>query len=149
MVECIVMKQPTVYLLASQRNGTLYIGVTGDLIQRIWQHRTNAVEGFTKKHHVHPLVWFEQHPSMESAITCEKALKKWKRAWKLDLIEKFNPDWKDLWPIMNGWNPEIQAVKKRLDPRIREGDERERGWRKRRASVTKATMGRPLSVIPA
>lgn len=108
MVECIVMKQPTVYLLASQRNGTLYIGVTGDLIQRIWQHRTNAVEGFTKKHHVHSLVWFEQHPSMESAITCEKALKKWKRVWKLDLIEKFNPDWKDLWPMINGWNPENQ-----------------------------------------
>ena len=100
------MKQPAVYLLASQRNGTLYIGVTGDLVQRVWQHRTNAREGFSKKHHIHSLVWFEQHPTMESAITREKALKKWNRAWKLDLIEKSNPNWLDLWPLINGWSPE-------------------------------------------
>jgi len=103
-----VMKQPAVYLLANQRNGTLYVGVTSDLVHRVWQHRTNEIEGFSKKYHVHLLVWFEQHPSMESAIIREKAIKKWKRAWKLDLIVKSNPEWQDLWPIINGWSLENQ-----------------------------------------
>jgi putative endonuclease len=89
--------QPAVYILASQQNGTLYIGVTSDLVQRIWQHRNDLAEGFTKKYQVHVLVYFELHESMYDAIAREKTLKKWNRAWKLELIEKENPDWKDLW----------------------------------------------------
>ena len=88
--------QPTFYLLASQRNGTLYVGVTSNLIARIHQHRTGAVPGFTRDHVVKLLVWFEQHPTMETAITREKHIKKWNRAWKLELIEAKNPDWNDL-----------------------------------------------------
>lgn len=80
------MKQPCVYLLASQRNGTLYIGVTSDLIKRVWQHKQDFVEGFTKQYGVHDLVWYEQHEDMLSAITREKTLKEWKRAWKLELV---------------------------------------------------------------
>ena len=100
------MKNPTVYLLASQRNGTLYVGVTSDLVNRVWQHRTDEMDGFSKKYNVHLLVWYEQHPSMESAIIREKAIKKWKRAWKVVLIEESNPDWGDLWPMINGWSLE-------------------------------------------
>ena len=96
------MIAPAVYLLASQRNGTLYIGVTSNLIQRIWQHREGLAEGFTKKYGVKTLVWYEQHATMESAIAREKALKKWNRAWKLRLIEETNPQWRDLWPEING-----------------------------------------------
>ncbi len=92
------MKQPAVYILASQRNGTLYIGVTSDLIKRIWEHKQDLVEGFTQKYKVHQLVYFEQHQDMLAAIAREKQLKKWNRAWKLALIEKTNPDWRDLWP---------------------------------------------------
>ena len=91
------MKQPSVYVLASKRNGTLYVGVTSDLIQRIWQHRNDLVEGFTKRHRVHTLVWYEAHDTMESAITREKNLKRWKRAWKIELVEKTNPLWLDLY----------------------------------------------------
>ena len=91
------MKQPAVYILASRRNGTLYIGVTSDLVQRVWQHRNNVVDGFTKRYGVHMLVWFELHEDMVSAITREKRLKKWNRAWKLRLIEEMNPEWKDLY----------------------------------------------------
>lgn len=91
------MKQPAVYILASQCNGTLYIGVTSDLVQRIWQYRNDVVEGFTKKYGVHLLVYFELHDCMENAIIREKRLKKWNRAWKLRLIEEKNPDWKDLY----------------------------------------------------
>lgn len=91
------MKQPAVYILASQRNGTLYIGVTSDLIKRIWGHKNDVAEGFTQKYKVHQLVYFEQHQDMLAAITREKQLKKWNRAWKLALIEKNNPDWRDLW----------------------------------------------------
>jgi len=100
------MKNPTVYLLASQRNSTLYVGVTSDLVNRVWQHRTDEMDGFSKKYNVHLLVWYEQHPSMESAIIREKAIKKWKRAWKVVLIEESNPDWGDLWPMINGWSLE-------------------------------------------
>ena len=92
-----MQRQPAVYILASRRNGTLYIGVTGDLIKRVWEHRNNLVESFTKKYSVHQLVYYEQHQNMASAITREKQLKKWNRAWKLELIEKRNPDWNDLW----------------------------------------------------
>ena len=91
------MKNPAVYVLTNQRNGTLYIGVTSDLIQRIYQHKSNAVEGFSKKYQTHMLVYFEQHPTMESALLREKQMKEWKRAWKINLIEKLNPFWKDLY----------------------------------------------------
>ena len=91
------MKQPCVYILASKRNGILYIGVTSTLIQRVWQHKNDLVEGFTKRYGVHTLVWYEIHETMESAIVREKAIKEWRRAWKLDLIEKRNPAWRDLY----------------------------------------------------
>jgi len=91
------MKQPVVYMLASQRNGTLYIGVTSNLVQRIWQHKNDVFEGFTKEYGVHMLVWFELHDDMENAIIREKRLKKWNREWKLRLIEEKNPEWKDLY----------------------------------------------------
>ncbi len=90
-------KQPCVYILASQRNGTLYIGVTSNLIQRIYQHKHNIIEGFTKKYNVHYLVYYEQHEVMETAIIREKQIKKWKRQWKIELIEKNNKQWMDLY----------------------------------------------------
>ncbi len=92
------MKYPYVYILASGYHGTIYIGVTSDLIKRVWEHKNNVVEGFTKKYKVHDLVWFEQHATMFTAIEREKALKEWKRAWKIELIEKVNPRWLDLYP---------------------------------------------------
>ena len=85
-----------VYILASRRNGTLYIGVTSNLAQRAWQHKGGFVDGFTKKYDVKLLVWHEQHESAESAIIREKQLKKWNRAWKIQLIESRNPYWNDL-----------------------------------------------------
>jgi len=91
------MKQPCVYILASRRNGTLYTGVTSNLVQRVWQHKSDLVEGFTKQYGVHTLVWFEPHETMESAISREKAIKKWRRDWKLKLIESTNPQWRDLY----------------------------------------------------
>ncbi len=90
-------KQPAVYILASKRNGTLYIGVTNDLPKRAWEHKNDVVEGFTKRYSVHRLVYYELHEDMESAIRREKHMKKWNRAWKLELIEKQNPDWSDVW----------------------------------------------------
>lgn len=92
-----MFKNPAVYILASQRNGTLYIGVTSDLVRRIWEHRNNTVSGFTARYAVHLLVYYEQYASMEAAITREEQLKKWKRAWKIRLIEVENPSWQDLW----------------------------------------------------
>lgn len=91
------MKNPAVYMLASKKNGTLYIGVTSDLVKRIWQHKNHIVSGFTEQHQVNRLVYFGQLDDMESAIMREKALKKWQRAWKIRLIEKTNPDWLDLY----------------------------------------------------
>jgi len=91
-------KQPCVYLLASKRNGTLYTGVTSNLIKRIWEHKNNLVEGFTRKYSVHTLVWYEIHDTMESAIQREKAIKNWRRAWKMKMIEELNPRWRDLYP---------------------------------------------------
>jgi putative endonuclease len=90
-------RQPAVYILANNRNGTLYIGVTSDLIKRVWQHKNNVVKGFTEKYGVHQLVYYELHDTMESAIAREKLLKNWKRAWKLQLIERSNPKWRDLY----------------------------------------------------
>ena len=85
------------YILASCRNGTLYVGVTSQLAQRVWQHKEGFVEGFTKRYGTKLLVWFEQHDSAESAITREKQIKKWNRAWKTRLIEEMNPYWNDLY----------------------------------------------------
>jgi len=93
-------RQPCVYMLASQRNGTLYVGVTSDLVKRIGQHQNDVVEGFTSRYRVHTLVWYELHPTMESAILREKALKKWKRAWKMRLIEGENSAWNDLYSAL-------------------------------------------------
>jgi putative endonuclease len=92
-----VEKQPCVYILASHRNGTLYIGVTSDLTKRVWEHKQDLVKGFTSKYGVHCLVYYEVHGDMVPAITREKQLKKWRRQWKLRLIEEHNPEWRDLW----------------------------------------------------
>jgi len=92
------MKQPCVYLLANHYRGTLYVGVTSDLLLRTWQHRNDCVEGFTKRYGVHDLVWYELHGTMHEAIAREKAIKEWKRAWKIRLIEENNREWKDLYP---------------------------------------------------
>jgi putative endonuclease len=86
-----------VYILCSKTNGTLYTGITSDVVKRVYEHKNNLVDGFTKKYGVHNLVWYEIHESPESAITREKQMKKWKRAWKFKLIEQFNPDWADLY----------------------------------------------------
>jgi putative endonuclease len=80
------------------RNGTLYVGVTGDLVRRVWEHKQDLVEGFTAKYRIHRLVYFELHADMAEAILREKRIKKWNRAWKIELIEKNNPEWNDLWP---------------------------------------------------
>ncbi|KJV05608.1 GIY-YIG nuclease family protein [Methylocucumis oryzae] len=88
------------YILASKKNGTLYVGVTSNLVQRIYQHRENLVDGFTKRYGVHDLVWYEPHETMESAILKEKRLKTWERAAKIRLIESTNPTWQDLWPTL-------------------------------------------------
>ena len=92
------VKQPCVYIMASGRNGTLYIGVTSDPVKRIHEHRNDAVDGFTRKYRIHDLVWYELHATMHSAITREKALKEWKRRWKLELVEGSNSKWRDLYP---------------------------------------------------
>jgi len=90
-------KQPAVYILASKRNGTLYTGVTSDLIARVYQHKNDLAEGFSKRYGVHQLVWFELHDEMIPAITRERQIKKWNREWKLELIEDSNPKWNELW----------------------------------------------------
>ena len=91
------MIEPCVYILASRRNGTLYIGVTGAIARRMYEHRTKCIGGFTSKYAVTMLVYYEMYQSMIDAITCEKQLKKWNREWKLRLIESFNPAWRDLY----------------------------------------------------
>ena len=95
------MKEGWLYLLASKRNGTLYLGVTSELRSRIWQHRTAAIEGFSKQYGCNRLVWIEHYPNLHDARVREAQMKKWKRAWKLELIEKYNPDWRDLWDDLN------------------------------------------------
>ena len=92
------MKSYFVYILASKRNGTLYIGVTNNLIKRVWQHKNNLADGFTKKYNVHLLVYFEETSDIESAIMREKQLKAWNRQWKINLLQKSNPNWQDLYP---------------------------------------------------
>jgi putative endonuclease len=88
--------QPCVYILASDRNGTLYVGVTSEIAQRIWVHRNDVVAGFTRRYGVHKLVYIEFHGTMPDAIVREKRIKKWRRKWKIDLIERANPQWRDL-----------------------------------------------------
>lgn len=95
-------KYSFVYILASKPRGTLYTGVTSDLVGRVWQHKNDVFEGFTKKYRVHQLVWYECGESIEGAIQREKQIKKWNRAWKLELIEKFNPMWDDLYDRLTG-----------------------------------------------
>ena len=90
-------KNPFVHIPASARNVTLYVGVTLDLLKRVWEHKNDVVEGFTKRYAAHKLVWFEKHETMENAIVREKAIKEWKRKWKLELIELQNPEWADLY----------------------------------------------------
>ena len=89
------MKQYYVYILASKKNGTLYTGVTSDLVKRVYEHKNDLVEGFTKKYQVHSLVYFESFSDINEAIHREKCIKRWKRAWKIELMEKNNPNWKD------------------------------------------------------
>jgi len=96
------MRQYYVYILASKKNGTLYIGVTNNLLKRVYEHKNNLVEGFTQKYCVHNLVYYEVYSDIIDAITREKGMKKWKRQWKIELIEKSNPQWRDLYSdIMN------------------------------------------------
>jgi putative endonuclease len=90
-----------VYILASKRNGTLYIGMTDDLVKRVWQHRNDVIPGFTQRYGAKTLVWYELHDSRESAFTRERQMKKWNRNWKLELIEQANPSWRDLWDEIN------------------------------------------------
>jgi putative endonuclease len=85
-----------VYILASKKHGTLYVGVTSDLIKRVYEHKNDLIEGFTKKYGVHQLVYYEQTSDITSTITREKQIKKWRRQWKIELIEEKNPEWKDL-----------------------------------------------------
>ena len=94
-------KQPCVYILANKRNGTLYVGVTSNLPKRIWEHKNKVVKGFTQKYGLSRLVWFERHEKMGSAIQREKAMKFWKRRWKLQTIEETNPEWRDLFEELN------------------------------------------------
>jgi putative endonuclease len=91
------MKKFFVYIMASHRNGTLYIGVTSDLVKRVYEHKNDLANGFTKKYGVHTLVWYERSSSFEAATTREKQLKKWNRIWKLRIIEQMNPEWRDLY----------------------------------------------------
>ena len=95
-------KRPAVYILASKRNGTLYIGVTSDLVKRTWEHKNGVSGGFTAQYDIRTLVYYELHQDMRSAIVREKQMKKWQRAWKIELIEKSNPNWNDLWPEIAG-----------------------------------------------
>ena len=89
-----------VYILASRRNGTLYIGMTDNLIQRVWMHRNGALPGFTKQYGVKMLVWYEQHETRACALTRERQMKRWKRLWKIQAIEKTNPQWSDLYETL-------------------------------------------------
>ncbi len=88
----------SIYIMASKRNGTLYVGFTSDLIKRVYEHKNNVVEGFTKKYGVHTLVYYETGGDYEGALLREKQMKEWKRKWKIELIEKKNPQWRDLYP---------------------------------------------------
>ncbi len=97
------MKLPCVYILANKRNGTLYIGVTSNIVQRVWQHKNDLADGFTQRYGIHRLVWYELHETMESALAREKVLKWWRRAWKEALIEEKNPAWAELYGEVCGF----------------------------------------------
>jgi putative endonuclease len=97
-----MVKQPAVYMLASRREGTLYIGVTSDLAKRVWEHKNELVDGFTKQYRVQRLVYYELHGDMLAAIEREKQMKKWNRRWKIEITEKNNPEWRDLWNEIAG-----------------------------------------------
>jgi putative endonuclease len=94
------MKAGCVYIMASARNGTLYIGVTSDLVKRVWEHRNGVVSGFTRKYGCKLMVWYEAHDDLQQARLRELQMKKWKRLWKLSEIEQMNPDWEDLYPAL-------------------------------------------------
>ncbi|HEX6860344.1 MAG TPA: GIY-YIG nuclease family protein [Caulobacteraceae bacterium] len=98
-------KSPAVYVMASGQHGTIYIGVTGDLIRRTYEHREGLTPGFTEKYGCNRLVWYEMFTSIEAAIHREKSLKRWPRAWKCNLIERENPLWQDLYPVLTEWTP--------------------------------------------
>jgi putative endonuclease len=127
------VKSPAVYILANKPRGVLYIGVTSNLVQRVWQHREGVADGFTKRYGARMLVWYELHPTMIGAITREKALKKWLRRQKLDLITKSNHEWRDLWPDLTGTATVVAralvtpatslspALTSAVDPRLRRG----------------------------
>ena len=95
-------KLPAVYIITNKRNGTLYTGVTGNLQKRIYEHKNNLAEGFSQKYNTHTLVYYETHETMQTAIEREKQIKRWKREWKLKLIEEKNPEWKDLYEELFG-----------------------------------------------
>jgi putative endonuclease len=103
------MKQYFVYILASKKNGTLYIGITSDLLGRVWQHKNKVVDGFTKKYDVSSLVYYEQTEDVRSALSREKQLKNWKRKWKIELIEKENPKWIDMYDTMTGQEKDMDS----------------------------------------
>ena len=96
------MKNPAIYILTSKYNGVLYVGVTSNIIRRVWQHKSRQQESFSKRYWVHRLVYYEHHPTMIAAIRREKQLKHGTRKYKVDLIESINPDWKDLFPLLIG-----------------------------------------------
>jgi len=100
-----------VYMMTNKPNGTLYIGVTNDLVRRVYEHRTHATPGFTDRYNLEHLVWFEQHDTPAEAIRREKALKRWNRAWKVALIAKSNPSWRDLWDQITGSSPTMTRAK--------------------------------------
>jgi putative endonuclease len=95
-------RQFYVYMLANRPYGTLYIGITNDLIRRVWEHKNDFVEGFTREHRLHDLVWYEVHATAYEAITREKAIKRWHRDWKVNLVQRMNPAWEDLFPAIAG-----------------------------------------------
>ena len=106
--------QPAVYILASRKRGTIYIGCTSNLLQRLHQHREGLIPGFTRRYGIRRLVWFEIYETMEAAILREKQLKKWNRAWKVRLIDEGNPSWRDLWPDITGQLPRAKSMDSRL-----------------------------------
>jgi Predicted endonuclease containing a URI domain len=93
-------KTPTVYIMTNKRNGTLYIGVTSDIVGRVWEHKNKTIKGFSSRYGTTQLVWYEFHPTMEGAIHRETDIKRWKRLWKLKLVDEFNPRWEDLYDIL-------------------------------------------------
>lgn len=107
-----MQKSYYIYILANGRNGTLYVGVTNDLVRRVYEHKTGATEGFTQRYGIDRLVWYDETPDISAAIQREKTMKRWPRAYKLNVIEKFNPQWRDLYDDLNSSAPNMTP----LDP---------------------------------